>query len=366
MKKSFIIGIAVVIAILISGTAATAYALEKTLQISFSDRDGTLQITGYFDTLAEALEEDGQDVNKIKNEYVSNIPWDQPLSKNTVVTFTCKCDVTLQINGKEHGKYTTTELTVGAFLQKENISVNKWDQVNPGLNDPIRRGMTITLDKAETKVSKEIKKIDYKVKEVKDPSLEKGKKVTKTKGKKGVEVYQVTALLKNGTPVIIDGEPAVERELVSKVDPVDKVVRVGTKEEPKEVAKKEEEEKKEESKKETKPTKSKPKTEREGCKKMTVIATAYDASEEGGQITATGDTPVAAPARGFTIAVDPSVIPLYSEIYVPDIKGYKFGWGKALDTGNSIKGNRIDLFVSGDSTPFGINNVTITVCPPKN
>lgn len=361
MKKSFIIGIAIVIAILISGTAAAAYALEKSVQISFSDRDGTLQITGYFDTLAEALEEDGQDVNKIKHEYVSDIPWDQPLSKRTTATFTCKCDVKLLINGKEQGQYQTTELTVGAFLQKENVSVNKWDQVNPGLNTPIRRGMTITLDKAETKVSKEIKKIDYKVKEVKDPSLPKGKKVTKTKGKKGVEVYQVTALLKNGTPVIIDGEPAVERELVSKVDPVDKVVRVGTKEEEK-VEKKEEEKKKEENKKEQKSEEPK----RKGCKKMDVVATAYDASEEGGQITATEDTPVPAPTPGYTIAVDPDVIPLYSEIYVPSIKNYRFGWGKALDTGGSIRGKRIDLFVSGDSAPFGVNEVTITVCPPSN
>lgn len=39
------------------------------------------------------------------------------------------------------------------------------------------------------------------------------------------------------------------------------------------------------------------------------------------------------------VAVDPKVIPLYSELH---IEGY--GKGKALDTGGAIKGNRIDVF----------------------
>lgn len=41
-----------------------------------------------------------------------------------------------------------------------------------------------------------------------------------------------------------------------------------------------------------------------------------------------------------TIAVDPRVIPYGSKIYVP---GY--GWGKALDTGSSIRGNKIDIWL---------------------
>jgi 3D (Asp-Asp-Asp) domain-containing protein len=40
-----------------------------------------------------------------------------------------------------------------------------------------------------------------------------------------------------------------------------------------------------------------------------------------------------------TIAVDPKIIPYYSKIYVP---GY--GWGRALDTGGRIKGNKIDIW----------------------
>lgn len=40
-----------------------------------------------------------------------------------------------------------------------------------------------------------------------------------------------------------------------------------------------------------------------------------------------------------TIAIDPSVIPYHSKIYVP---GY--GWGRALDSGGFVKNNKIDLW----------------------
>lgn len=44
--------------------------------------------------------------------------------------------------------------------------------------------------------------------------------------------------------------------------------------------------------------------------------------------------------EGYTIAVDPSVIPLNS---VVEIDGY--GIRKAQDTGSAIKGNKIDIFI---------------------
>lgn len=56
--------------------------------------------------------------------------------------------------------------------------------------------------------------------------------------------------------------------------------------------------------------------------------------------TATGTTPEV----GRTIAVDPAVIPLGSEIEI-DGKSYI-----AEDTGGAIKGNRIDIFVANHET----------------
>lgn len=63
---------------------------------------------------------------------------------------------------------------------------------------------------------------------------------------------------------------------------------------------------------------------------LTMVATAYSMP---GSYTATG-----APAGYGDIAVDPSVIPLGTKLYIP---GY--GYGVANDTGGAIQGYRIDL-----------------------
>ncbi|MFB3093406.1 MAG: 3D domain-containing protein, partial [Dehalococcoidia bacterium] len=67
---------------------------------------------------------------------------------------------------------------------------------------------------------------------------------------------------------------------------------------------------------------------------MTVWATWYTAASAGGSgTTATGTT-----VQKGTVAVDPSVIPLGTRMYIP---GY--GYGVAEDTGGAIIGNIIDL-----------------------
>lgn len=45
--------------------------------------------------------------------------------------------------------------------------------------------------------------------------------------------------------------------------------------------------------------------------------------------------------EGYTIAVDPNVIPLNSWVYIEGIGDFK-----ACDTGSAIKGNRIDVFIN--------------------
>lgn len=85
-----------------------------------------------------------------------------------------------------------------------------------------------------------------------------------------------------------------------------------------------------------------------------VEATAYS----GGTITAMGLTPVRNPNGISTIAVDPSVIPLGSKVYIP---GY--GYAIASDTGGAIKGNRIDLFMNSEQAceTWGRQPVTVYV-----
>ena len=85
-------------------------------------------------------------------------------------------------------------------------------------------------------------------------------------------------------------------------------------------------------------------------KSMVVSATAYS----GDGITATGTKP-----KWGTIAVDPSVIPYGTKVYIPR-------FGKifiAEDCGGGIKGNKIDIFMNSDSqcNSWGVRNISIQI-----
>jgi len=103
----------------------------------------------------------------------------------------------------------------------------------------------------------------------------------------------------------------------------------------------------------TVPTNSEP-----AGKEITVEATAYTAGCEGCiGITKTGVDLNANP-DAKVIAVDPSIIPLGSKVYV---EGY--GYATAEDTGGAIKGNRIDVFVpeQNDALQWGRKDVKVTI-----
>lgn len=87
-------------------------------------------------------------------------------------------------------------------------------------------------------------------------------------------------------------------------------------------------------------------------KKLTVTATGYTPYDPGcNGVTATGTA-----AKRGVIAVDPSVIPLGTKVYIP---GY--GIGIAEDTGGAIKGNKIDLCYSTKSEAYSWGRRTVDI-----
>lgn len=87
---------------------------------------------------------------------------------------------------------------------------------------------------------------------------------------------------------------------------------------------------------------------------FTMESTAYT----GGTVTASGTVPVRDPNGISTIAVDSSVIPLGSLLY---IDGY--GYAIAADTGGAIHGNIIDLYLNSydECINWGRQNVTVNL-----
>lgn len=91
---------------------------------------------------------------------------------------------------------------------------------------------------------------------------------------------------------------------------------------------------------------------------MTVTATAYTAECDGcSGITYTGVN-LLENRQAKVIAVDPSVIPLGSKVYV---EGY--GYATAEDIGGAIKGNRIDIHLptKKEAYAWGVKEVSITI-----
>ena len=85
-----------------------------------------------------------------------------------------------------------------------------------------------------------------------------------------------------------------------------------------------------------------------GKRQLTVSATCYDLS---------GRTATGMPVGHGVVAVDPSVIPLGTRMYVP---GY--GNGVAADVGGAIKGDVIDLWMTpSECAAWGRRTVTITI-----
>lgn len=297
------------------------------VKVTLVDQNKTFTAS-HKDTLAEALKDQGYDIEDLKKRYQPSIPWEQKLEGKDEVKLACKCNVTLHVGGKEEGTFQTTKATVKEVLEEKQVTLTEWDEVNLPLEQRITDGTTIVVDRMEQRLQKKVEILPFETKEEKDNKIAEGEKKVEQEGKEGKKIYQVLMLYKNGQPVMKEGKPVVEQKLVETIKPVQKIVKIGTN---KELAKKDD-------------------INLATAGTLTVQATGYTHT---GNRTATGTWP----KRG-TIAVDPRVIPLGTRIYVP---GY--GYGVAEDTGGAVKGRIIDLFFESraEAIKWGRRTVTIQI-----
>lgn len=284
------------------------------------------------ETVGQFLEE--EDIEVSKHDDVSHHDM-AVVSDDMEIVVDKAFKVTLNDAGEEKRVW-TTDVTVKEFLKDNEVTYKKKDKIKPALDEKLEKGMTVTVTKVKTKTEEVTESISFNTEEEKDSDLEKGKTRTISEGEEGevVKTYKVT--YENGEEVNRD---LVEEDV--KKEAKDKVVAVGTKEVQQEVQQEAKQETKQDTKKEAQETGST--SAPSGGKELTMEATAYGPDCAGcSGITATGMDIRSGTQK--VIAVDPSVIPLGSRVWV---EGY--GEAIAADTGGAIKGNIIDVLVPSEA-----------------
>lgn len=268
------------------------------------------------------------------------------------------------IDGMKEKKIWSTSTTVADFLKQQEIKVNKLDRVEQKMEEVLIPNDVIQVVRVEKVTDVVEAKTNFAVETRKDKGLLKGNEKVVQEGKKGLtkSTYEITT--ENGKAVsrVLKSEKVVSA-------PTKKVIAVGTKVVTASVSRGTTSSNKATTTVKTstaKATTAKATTAKtttasaspspsEG-KEFYVSATAYTAFCNGcSGITATGINLRSNPGLKV-IAVDPSVIPLGSKVWV---EGY--GYAIAGDTGGAIKGMKIDLFMPNKDQAFGFGRKQVKI-----
>jgi resuscitation-promoting factor RpfB len=270
-------------------------------------------------TVGQALA--GQGVRVSEGDRVSPPP-ESELAPGAHIYVQHAVGVRLVLAGVEH-EIKTRSQSVADVLSEAGIQLEPMDGVTPEPTKPVSAGMTITVTTVRDLVEVVEEPIEYESLIQYDAELPDGERILSEGGEYGWIRREYNVRQVNGEET--------QRELVSEsyYPPTNEVVTVGTYVAPVVSAGPA-----------VTPTPAvaaavaTPQAAPGCARTLNVYATWYTASSAGGSgVTATGTGVY----KGI-VAVDPTVIPLGTRMYIP---GY--GYGTAADTGGGIKGDIIDL-----------------------
>ncbi|WP_079504218.1 G5 and 3D domain-containing protein [Mesobacillus jeotgali] len=269
------------------------------------------------DTVADFLKEQNIVINE--HDKLSPNP-DAKLKQDAKIAIQRAFPLKVVVGGKEQDVWSTST-TVADFLSQQGITLNKMDRVEPALKQTVTKDAVINVIRVEKVTDVVEEPISYAVITKNDSQLEKGKQKVVTEGQEGLLTKEYEVILENGKEV--SRKLVTEKKVKEKQD---KVVAMGTKVIVAQV--------------------SRGASEPAG-KEFYVSSTAYTASCSGcSGYTATGINLRANPNMKV-IAVDPSIIPLGTKVYV---EGY--GYAIAADKGSAIQGHKIDVFFASKSDAY--------------
>ncbi len=325
-------------------------AFQVTLTINGEDR----KVWTTRDTVSGLL----QDQNvELSNHDKLSVSMDDKLKEDMSIAVDEGFQVAVNDGGKQK-KVWTTSTTVAGFLEQQNIQLGELDRVEPKKDEDVKANSKINVIRVEKVTDVVEESIDYATVKQQDSSMQKGKEKVVKSGEAGKQEKHYDVVLENGKEV---SRELKKTEVVKESS--DRIVAVGTQvitqTAMKTTSKSSNRSKSSEKVKKSSPSKSSSASESKsssGGRVLKVATTAYTANCAGcSGITSTGFNLKSNP-NAKIIAVDPSVIPLGSKVYV---EGY--GTAIAADTGGAIKGNKIDVFFSSKSSAYAWGNKSVQI-----
>lgn len=287
--------------------------MRKTLIINIDGKEQTL--VTYKGTVQDVLNEQGI---KIEEKDSIEPALNEKIVKNEIIKLKKAVPIKI-ICGDKEIETDTSEETVKDVLESESELLKEngidfyegLDEVSPNINSNIEKDSIIHIVNVEKQEVKEFETIPYETVVKEDNELMYGDKEVKTEGIDGKKEVTYEVVYKDG---IETARQIITTKTISA--PTNEVIVKGTG---------------------TILTANRGK----GSAKKTIScsATAYT----GHSFTSSGRKPCRDKSGISTIAVDPTVIPMGSKLYV---EGY--GYAVAADTGSAIKGNKIDVYFDSD------------------
>ena len=290
----------------------------------------------FSDTVRDALHDSSITVSD-KDELSSEL--NEKIYDGQILYITKAFPVSLTVNGDNRTLYSTKK-TVAGFLEENGIVLSEYDILSVDTNAALTDNRDIVLSKADISYETVSEKIPFETRSVPNYSQQAGKTVVKSEGSEGIKEISYMVVMRDGEIV---SKEAVDERIVK--EPVDRITEYGTL---------------------TTASVSRSGANIRYKNVITMTATAYDLSYEstgkrpgqrGYGITASGMA-----AKRGVVAVDPSVIPLGTRLYIEAADGsYVYGNAVAADKGSAIKGNKIDLFMDTRSECLQFGRRTVKV-----
>ncbi len=317
-----------VVAMIIVVASTVTMSMRKTLILSIDGKEETF--VTYKSTVKDVLQESGIEINP-KDKLQPSL--ESKVCEKEYIKLKRAVPVNIIANGSKFNIETAEDNIEDMLnaeettLKEQGLEFNKdIDEVSPSLESKIQDNLNVQLVKvqAEEVVEKQVINFDTIVE--KNEELDKSVKKVKTEGTNGEKEITYQVVYKDG----VESHREVKSNKVIS-EPKNKIVIEGTG-----------------------TTYASRGSNVSSSKQINCVATAYS----GGWGTSSGRKPVRVEGGLSTIAVDPTVIPIGSKVY---IEGY--GYAIAADTGSAIKGNKIDLYFNSykESCDWGLRQVQVSI-----